>query len=70
MLNAVRDRVPRVEQFAALGNLHGKSSESVDFALYARVPPEQPISPHLCRDRSDPIGPKVASLLIILFVFV
>jgi hypothetical protein len=35
MLGAVRDRVPRVEQFAAFGNLHGKSSESVDFLLYA-----------------------------------
>jgi hypothetical protein len=45
MLGAVRDRVPGVEQFAAFGNLHGKSSELVDFILYAGVPPEQQISP-------------------------
>ena len=45
MLCVIRDRVPRVEQFAAFGNLHGKSSELVDFILYARVPPEQQISP-------------------------
>src|SRR4029077_3589732 len=44
MLGAVRDRVPGVEQFAASGNLHGKSSELVDFILYAGVPPEQQIS--------------------------
>jgi hypothetical protein len=44
MLGAVHDRVPGVEQFAEFGNLHGKSSELVDFILYAGVPPEQQIS--------------------------
>jgi hypothetical protein len=44
MFGAVRDRIPRVEQFAAFGKLHDESIESVDFELYAGILLEQQIS--------------------------
>ena len=45
MLGAVRDLIPRVERvIRRVGKLHGDSCESVYFARYAGILPEQQIS--------------------------